>query len=94
VPRFMIERTFGMRDEADMQNLGARSARIAADKFPEIVWEHSHIVSDSSGAIKSFCVYSAPNEQMVHDHAHMLGEHKIEGVYEIGGDVTPADFRA
>jgi hypothetical protein len=94
VPRFMIERTFGMRDEADMQNLGARSARIASERFPEIVWEHSHIVSDSSGAIKSFCVYSAPNEQMVHDHAHMLGEHRIEGVYEIGGDVTPADFRA
>jgi len=90
----MIERTFGMRDEADMQNLGARSARIASERFPEIVWEHSHIVSDSSGAIKSFCVYSAPNEQMVHDHAHMLGEHRIEGVYEIGGDVTPADFRA
>ena len=94
MPRFMIERTFGMRDEADMKNLGGRSARIASERFPEIVWEHSHIVSDSSGAIKSFCVYSAPNEQMVHDHAHMLGEHRIEGVYEIGGDVTPADFRA
>ena len=94
MPRFMIERTFGMRDEADMQNLGARSARIAAEKFPQIVWEHSHIVSDATGAIKSFCVYSAPHEQMVRDHAQMLGEHRLECVYEIGGDVTPADFRA
>ena len=94
MPRFMIERTFGKRDEADMQNLGVRSARIAAEKFPEIVWEHSHIVSDATGAIKSFCVYSAPHEKMVWDHAEMLGEHQIERVYEIGGDVTPDDFRA
>ena len=93
MPRFTIERTFGKRDEADMQNLGARSARIAAEKFPDIVWEHSHIVSDATGAIKSFCVYSAPHEQMVRDHAHMLGEHQIERVYEIGGDVTPDDFQ-
>jgi hypothetical protein len=30
---------------------------------------------------------------MVRDHAEMLGEHKLEAVYEIGGDVTPEDFR-
>lgn len=94
MPRYLIERTFGERDQADMQNLGARSARIAGEKFPEITWEHSHIVSDASGAIKSFCVYSAPHEQMVRDHAHMLGEHRLDAVYEIGGDVGPEDFRS
>jgi uncharacterized protein DUF4242 len=93
MPRFMIQRTFGMRDEADMQNLGARSARIADEKFPEITWEHSHIVSDSFGAIKSFCVYKAPTEQMVHEHAQMLGEHQVDFVYEIAGDIGPEDFR-
>jgi uncharacterized protein DUF4242 len=93
MPRYMIERTFGKRDEADMQNLGARSARIADERFPEIVWEHSHVVTDASGAIKSFCVYSAPDEKMVRDHAEMLGEHRLECVYEIAGDITPEDFR-
>ena len=25
-------------------------------------------------------------------HSQMLGEHTIEGVFEVAGDVTPADF--
>ena len=94
MPRYVIERTFGERDQADMQNIGARSARIADQKFPEITWEHSHIVTDAVGSIKSFCVYAAPDEAMVRDHAQMLGEHRLDGVYEIGGDIGPEDFPA
>ena len=56
------------------------------------MWEHSHVVLDSEGTPKSFCVYDAPNEEMVREHSQRLGEHSIESIYEIAGDVTPADF--
>jgi hypothetical protein len=93
MPRYLIERTYDV-DEDEMQGLGQRFKAIAGEQFPEIAWEHSHVVADESGTIKSFCVYEAPNPQMVRDHAGVVGSHQIERVYEIGGDVTPADFPA
>ena len=62
------------------------------EEFPEIVWDHSHVVLDESGTVRTYCVYDAPNEEIVREHARMLGRHTIDGLYEIAGDVTPADF--
>ena len=91
MPRYVIERTYDV-DEDQMPNVGMRSKKIALEHFPEIVWEHSHVVVDQDGTLKSFCVYDAPDEETVRKHAAMLGNHIIDHVYEIGGDVTPGDF--
>jgi hypothetical protein len=91
MPRYLIERTYSI-DEDEMPALGQRMKAISADQFPELVWEHSHVVADESGTIKSFCVYEAPSAEMVRSHAAVVGSHQVESVYEIGGDVTPADF--
>lgn len=90
--RYLIERTFDEVDEEQLRAIGARSKAIANEKFPEIVWEHSHVVTDDEGNIKSYCVYAAPSEQMIREHAGMLGFHQLEAIYEIGGDISPADF--
>ena len=37
-------------------------------------------------------VYEAPDEETVRRHSQKLGSHYIEEVFEIAGDVTPADF--
>jgi hypothetical protein len=37
-------------------------------------------------------VYDAPNEEMVREHAARFGDHTIDAIYEIAGDVTPDDF--
>ena len=92
MPRYLIERAWDERDEREMDEAGYRSRHIAEKHFPAITWEHSHVVSDDSGKIKTFCVYTAPNVQMVLDHAGMVGDHRVVHVYEIGGDVSPADF--
>jgi Nickel responsive protein SCO4226-like len=89
--RYVIERTYDV-DENEMPKVGARSKRIAMEQFPAIIWEHSHVVVDSDGTLKSFCVYEAPDEETVRRHAELLGNHVVERVYEIGGDVTPDDF--
>ena len=39
----------------------------------------------------TFCVYEAPDEDTVREHAQLLGEHEYV-IQEIVGDVTPDDF--
>jgi hypothetical protein len=29
---------------------------------------------------------------LIREHAEMLGDHTITGIYEIGGDISPDDF--
>jgi hypothetical protein len=91
MPRYLVERTYtvGM-DKLPM--VATRSKAIGHHRFPEITWEHSHVVLDSEGVPKSFCVYAAPDEEVLRQHASMLGDHQIQVIYEIAGDVTPDDF--
>ena len=91
MPRFVIERAYTV-DEADVPVVATRSKRLPRDHYPEITWEHSHVVIDNDGTPKSFCVYAAPTEAIVRDHAERLGDHSVVAVYEIAGDVTPDDF--
>jgi hypothetical protein len=91
MPRYLIEREYGQAVEDDMRRIGSRSKSVATEQFPQITWEHSHVVGDESG-IKSFCVYDSPDEDLLRRHAEVVGEHAITHIYEIAGDVTPADF--
>jgi hypothetical protein len=91
MPRYVIERVYDTAVQEDMARIGSRSKAVAAESFPDLTWEHSHVVSDESG-IKSFCVYDAPSEERLREHGQRVGEHAITHVYEIAADVTPADF--
>ena len=73
---------------------GPLSKRILTEdrQFSRVVWEHSHIVMGEDGQLKSFCVYSSPNTELVREHAELLGDHTVRGIYEIGGDISPEDF--
>lgn len=91
MPRYVIERTYEVGQD-ELPNVGRRSKRLAIDQFPEIAWEHSHVVVDADGTLKSFCIYQAPDQETVRRHAVALGQHVVDHVYEIVGDVTPDDF--
>jgi hypothetical protein len=91
MPRYLIERTYTV-DEAEVPVVATRSKQLAQDHYPQIVWEHSHVVVDRDGTPKSFCVYDAPSEELVREHAKRLGDHSVDAIYEIAGDVTPDDF--
>jgi hypothetical protein len=92
MPRYLIQRSFGPADDEMMRAVGTDSNRIIAETFPSITWEISHVVADSEGNIKTFCIYDAPDEGTIRQHAGLLGRHDVELVYEIGGDIAPADF--
>ena len=89
--KFLVERHFHVGQD-EMGEVGRRSKRVAMEQFPAITWHHSHVVVDDGGTVKTYCVYDAPSEELVRQHADLLGFHTVVGVYEIAGDVTPDDF--
>ena len=91
MPKYLIERQFEVTAER-MPEVGRRSKEIIVEDFPEIEWEHSHVVVDEAGNARTYCVYDAPNVDVVRRHGDQLGFHDIVGIYEIAGDVTPDDF--
>lgn len=91
MPRYMIIRSFEVGED-QMPDVGRRSRALTEDEFPEITWEHSHVVVDDDGLVRTYCVYEAPDEDSVRQHGSKLGRHTIDALVEIAGDVTPADF--
>jgi hypothetical protein len=93
MPRYVIERDFGHVDDEEMLEIAVLSKLAGIEQFPDITWEHSHVCTDDSGAIKSFCVYAAPNEERLREHAIRMGRHTVARVYEIAGDITPDEIK-
>jgi ligand-binding SRPBCC domain-containing protein len=93
MPRYVIERNFGAISDEDMLAASALSDQLISERFPEIVWEHSHIVATDDGEIVTYCVYSAPSEETIQEHALAFGSHTITNIFEIVDDVTPAEVR-
>lgn len=91
MPRYLVERQFSVGEE-QMTAVGRRSREIAEERYPSIVWEHSHVLVDEDGRVVTFCVYEADNRDQIFKHAQDLGYHEVLRVSEIVGDVTPADF--
>lgn len=92
MPRYLVSRVFDELDQDEQAQIGSRSKRLLVEEYPEMTWEHSHVVTDSAGNLRTFCIYDAPNEDAIRAHAKQLGRHQIETIYEIGGDISPADF--
>lgn len=91
MPRYLIVRRFDVNESA-MPTVGRRSRELVENEFPEVTWEHSHVVIGDDGFVSTYCIYDAPNEEIVRKHSTRLGQHRIESLSEIAGDVTPEDF--
>ena len=93
MPRYVVERNFGGISDEDMLAAAALSDQLITERFPEIDWEHSHIVATDEGEIITYCVYGAPTEEMIREHAEAFGSHTITNIFEIVDDVTPSEVR-
>ena len=91
VPKYLIIRSFDVGED-QMPPIGRRSRELTEVEFPEVTWEHSHVVVDDEGLVHTYCIYDAPNPEIVRKHARKLGKHTLDALYELAGDVTPADF--
>lgn len=71
MPKFVIERDLpgaGELSAEELQGVSQKSCSVLRDLGPEIVWQQSYVTDD-----KIYCVYIAPDEQMVRDHAERGG---------------------
>ena len=71
MPQFLIERQIPGIERmtpAELQAVARKSNRVLADLGSEIRWLHSYIVDG-----KTFCLYEAPDEELIREHARMSG---------------------
>ena len=71
VPQFVIEREIpgaGALSETEVREISLRSLEALHAMGPQIQWLHSYVTED-----KVYCVYLAPDEDHVREHARRAG---------------------
>lgn len=71
MPQFVIEREMpgvGKLGAADLKGASQTSCSVLRELGPEIQWVNSFVTDD-----KIYCIYRAPNEQMIREHAERGG---------------------
>ena len=88
MPRYIIQRNLGKVTLQDVEAAGRKSKQVREANFPDITWEHSHVVQTKDG-MRTYCVYSGPNVERVREHAAAAGLPADE-VFDLVTDVDPA----
>ena len=71
MPQFVIEREIpgaGALSESQVREIALHSLQVLKDMGPQIQWLHSYVTED-----KVYCVYLAPDEDSVREHARRAG---------------------
>ena len=71
MPKYIIERDIpnaGALSAADLQGISQKSCGILRAMGPSIQWLQSYVTGD-----KVYCVYIAPNEDAIREHAQQGG---------------------
>ena len=71
MPQFVIEREMpgvGQLDTEALKGASQGSCSVLRELGPEIQWVHSYVTDD-----KIYCVYRAPSEQLIRQHAETAG---------------------
>ena len=71
MPKYLIERNIpgaGKLTAEQLKAISQTSCGVLSRMGPQIQWVHSYVTDD-----KIYCVYIAPNEEMVREHASQGG---------------------
>lgn len=71
MPKYIIEREIpgaGQLSPDDLQTISQKSCCVLQNLGPQIQWVESFVTDD-----KIYCVYIAPNEDMIREHAEQGG---------------------
>jgi hypothetical protein len=71
MPKYLIERHIpgaGQLTPAQLQVISQKSCGVLSELGSQIQWQHSYVTGDTI-----HCVYIAPNEDMVREHARKGG---------------------
>jgi len=71
MPKYIIEREIpgaGKLTQEQLKGISQVSCGVLSKMGPQIQWVHSYVTGD-----KIYCIYIAPNEEMVREHAKQGG---------------------
>jgi Protein of unknown function (DUF4242) len=71
MPKYVIERELpgaGKLTPQELKGISQKSCQVLRNLGPEIQWVQSFVTDD-----KLYCVYVAPNAEMIHEHAQRGG---------------------
>ena len=71
MPQYVIEREIpgaGNLTDEQLQEVSRKSVAVLKEMGPGIKWLHSYVTGD-----KVYCVYLAPDEEAIHEHARRVG---------------------
>ncbi|SDT66033.1 Protein of unknown function [Mucilaginibacter mallensis] len=71
MPKYVIEREIpgaGQIPPDQLKAISQTSCGVLSNLGPQIQWVHSYVTAD-----KIYCIYNAPNEEMVREHAKQGG---------------------
>jgi hypothetical protein len=71
MPKYLIERDIagaGDLSSEQLQAISQKSCGVLKGLGPQIQWVHSYVTGN-----KVYCVYIAPNEEMIREHASQGG---------------------
>ena len=86
MPKYVIERTIpgaGKLSQADLTAISQKSCGVLQGMGPRIQWLQSFVTSD-----KVYCVYIAPSEALVREHAEK-GGFPVDSVAEVKTIIDP-----
>jgi hypothetical protein len=86
MPKYVIEREIpnaGKLSAEQLQAISQKSCGVLNNMGPQIQWVQSYVTDD-----KIYCVYTAPNEEMVREHARQ-GEFPANRVSEVKTIIDP-----
>ncbi len=71
MPKYIIERDIpgaGQLSAAELQGISAKSCGVLRQLGPQVQWLESYVTAD-----KIYCIYIAPSEQAIREHAELGG---------------------
>ena len=71
MPKYIIERQMpgvGQAPKEALEEAGQKSKAVLKELGPDIQWVESYVTDD-----KIYCIYSAPNEELIKKHAEKAG---------------------
>jgi Protein of unknown function (DUF4242) len=91
MPKYVIEREIpnaGKLSAEELQAISQKSCGVLRNLGPQIQWVQSYVTDD-----KIYCVYIAPNEKMVREHAEQ-GGFPANRVSEVKSVIDPTTAEA
>lgn len=87
MPKYLIEREIpgaGKLSPAQLKAISQTSCGVLKNMGSEIQWIHSYVTTD-----KIYCIYTAPNEEMIREHARQGGFPANE-ITEVAAIIDPS----